>query len=732
MYVTRSGGNELHGSAFDLRNNALNAADFFSHTTDGLKRNQFGFAIGGPVYLPAMYNGRDHTFFFTSYQGTRTRTSTSSNLVILPTAAQRAGDFSGSGRIVDPDTGAAFPDNRIPANQIGSFATKLLNYLPVPPPLAGFAPGSMYVFFPNPENLYEYLVKIDHQTGVRNQLSGRYFITNYSQPAYYDGANLVTARGGKLSRYQSASVNDTYTFRPNLVNQFLFSYDRTQTISTLGAQLGSHDDLGVNIWAPKPSQISFSVSNFFSINTGVNYKSPRNTFQASDNLNYSHGRHQIAFGGGFSRMQMALDNPFIMTGTWTYNGSRSGNQLADLMLGKPNSFSQGGGQFVQIRGTLYNFYVQDDFKVSRRLTLNLGLRYEPYLPFHDKFQRGALFAPGQQSRVFPNAPTGILYEGDPGVPQGLVPRNWANVAPRIGFAFAPSGDQKTSIRGGYGVFYDINPTKTYIGFGQVPPFSSQVDVFNPPSDSDPLRVVGNPFPLPPASKTTPIPRPVSLSARDPGRRSSYIQNWNLTLEREIAPSLVGRLSYLGSKGTRLETAYEGNPPLYIPGLSSTSNINDRRIYAAAGLGAINVSSTEGLSIYHAVQGFLEHRFRSSLSWQAGYTFSKAIDNISISNGTSPLFDNPFNKNAYRAVSDFDVTHRFVTAYVWNLPTYKPANRLARFVIGAWSTSGVLSTQTGLPFTVRPGQDRSLTGINLDHADLVGDPRIASPSLAAMV
>lgn len=730
--VTRSGTNSLHGSAFEyLRNHNLNAKDLFSQKTDGLKRNQFGFSLGGPVYVPGLYNGRNRTFFFNSYQGTRTRTSASTSLVTLPTAEQRVGNFSATSRqLVDPDTNAPFPGNRIPASQIGSFATKLLNYLPTPPPLAGYAPGSMFVTYPNQENLWEYLAKIDHQTGTRNQISGRYFITNYAQPSYYDGSNLTTARGGKLSRYQSASVNDTFTFRPNMVNQFLFSYDRTQTLSTLGAQLGARDDLGVNIWAPKPSQIQFGVSSYFSINTGVSYKSPRNTFQVSDNLNYIRGRHQIAFGGNVSRMQMALDNPFIMTGSWTYNGSRSGNQLSDLMLGRPSSFSQGGGQFVQIRGTLYGFYAQDDFKVNRRLTLNLGVRYEPYIPFHDKFGRGVVFAPGNQSQVFPNAPNGLLYEGDQGIPQGLVQRNWTNFAPRIGFAFDPTGSRKLSVRGGYGVFYDINPTKTYIGFGQVPPFSSQVDVFNPPSDSDPLRIVGNPFPLPPPSKTTRIPRPVSLSGRDPDRRSTYIQNWNFTVEREIASNLLGRLSYVGSKGTRLETSYEGNAPVFIPGRSTTSNINDRRIYAAAGLGAVNVSSTEGLSVYHGLQGTLEHRFGSSLAWQASYTFSKAIDNLSTANGTSPLFDNPFNKNAYRAVSDFDVRHRFVTAFVWRIPTYRPNNALARFLIGAWSTSGVLSAQSGLPFTVRPGQDRSLTGIGLDHADLVGNPHLANPGMSA--
>jgi hypothetical protein len=165
--VTRSGGNALHGSAFEyLRNDVLNAKHLFSQRTDGLKRNQFGFSLGGPVYIPRVYDGRNRTFFFNSYQGTRVRTSASSSLVILPTQAQRNGDFSDvTQQLVDPDTQAAFPGNRIPSSQISSVAKNLFHYLPVPPPLPGYAPGSMFVTFPNKENLFEYLVKIDHQTG---------------------------------------------------------------------------------------------------------------------------------------------------------------------------------------------------------------------------------------------------------------------------------------------------------------------------------------------------------------------------------------------------------------------------------------------------------------------------------------------------------------------------------------------------------------------------------------
>jgi hypothetical protein len=426
---------------------------------------------------------------------------------------------------------------------------------------------------------------------------------------------------------------------------------------------------------------------------------------------------------------MSLDNPFTVYGNWTYSGAVTSNQLADFLLGKENSYTQSGGQYVQMRGTIYGSYFQDDWKVSSRLTLNLGMRYEPYFPFHDKQGRGATFAPGQQSQRFPQVPAGILFEGDPGVGRGHQQKDLNNLAPRIGFAWDPTGSRKFSVRGGYGIFYDINATKTYISYGQVPPFSSQVDVNQPASDIDPLRAVGNPFPLPPASKTTPVPRPVSTTARDPNRRSTYVQSWNLTLERQLSSGWLARASYAGSKGTKLETAYQGNPAIYTPGSSTVANTNARRIYAAAGLSGINVYSNEGMSTYHALQLGSDYRMKNGLTLQTNYTFSKSIDNISISGGTSPNFINPFNKNAYRSLADADATNRFTLSYVYATPGVKGWGRAAEYLTAHWSTSGVFAAQTGLPIVINSNTDTSLTGNN-GLVDLVGDPRLANPSLEA--
>jgi len=726
--VTRSGTNNLHGSAFEyLRNDALNAHNFFSNKTDGLKRNQFGFSVGGPVWLPHIYNGKNRTFFFTSYQDTINRTLASSNLAILPTGAERNGDFSALPvTLTDPLTGLPLPGNQIPANRIGTVAAHAFQYLAVPAPLPGLPAGATYFYSNSNTDLYQYLVKIDHYAGAKNLISGRYFITNYSQPGYWAN-DLLTAHAGEGSRYQSFALSDTYTFAPNLLNQFFGSFDRTETVGDLVAPLGNHDDFGMNIFAPEPSEVAFYVNGLFHTDTGNNFRSPRNTFQYQDNLSWIRGRHQLTFGGMISRIQMALDEPYIAAGLWTYDGSLTGNAMADFIIGSPNFFQQGGGQYVQIRGTTYGFFVEDRYKTTSRLTLNLGLRYEPYFPFHDKQHKGILFTPGEQSTTFPNAPPGLLFVGDPGVPMGLEKNEIKNLAPRFGFAYDLTGKGKFIVRGGYGIFYDLPPTKTYIAMGSTPPWSSEVDVTDPPSDADPLALVGNPFPQPLPSKTTPIPRPLSFGAYNPDRATSYIQSWNLTLEKQIANDLVARASYAGSKGTHLETQYEGNPAVYIPSASSTANTQNRRIYNSDGLGDFYVLSTEGNSNYHSMQLQLDYRW-STLEWQAGYTFSKSIDSLPLSNGTSPAYSDPFDKNLDHGLSDFDVTHRFVLSYVWALPQARSLPTLARLVVGGWSTSGIVSAQTGFPLIIRAGQDRSLSGVGLDYAEVVGDPQIANPSI----
>jgi hypothetical protein len=734
--ITKSGTNQLHGDGFEfLRNQSLNANDFFTHQLDGLKRNQFGFTLGGPVLLPRIYDGRDHTFFFVSYQGTRLRAAPTSSFAIVPTAAQRAGDFSSTTTpVVDPETGLPFPDNQIPSGRLSNFAKNLFPYLPVPQPIAGEPAGSIFYTQPSGSDLDELLTKVD-QIGTKYQFSARYFRNHSLQPSVFSNNNVLTVLQSYDSLYQSAAVNATFNLRPQLLDQVIFSFDRTNSIGAPPADSPfSVAAMGVNIYGPPaPSQVYFSLPGFF-VDTATNFSSPRNNYQIADNLTYVRGGHQIMIGGNITRESFTLTNPFIVSGYWDYNGSITGDAVADLFLGKPDFFEQGSGQNIDMRGNLYGFYGEDNFKVNSRLTLNLGLRWEPFWAFHDTLGRGGNWLPGQQSQVFPLAPKGILYAGDKGVHTGFQQPDLNNFAPRVGFALNPYGDGKMSVRGGYGVFYDFAPLKNYIGYGQVPPFSDQIQLNDPGSDTDPYGSSGtpNPFPTPPPTPTTPIPRPVSTFLMDPGRRTSYIQNWNFTIERQLAPNLVIRGSYVGTKGTKLEAANEGNPGIFIPGQSTAANTDSRRPYFSEGLGSTVIFLADANSIYHGFQGGLDWKPRSTFSLHANYTLGKSIDNIPVQNGTSPAYIDPFNTSAFRGPSDFDVRQRFVLSYVWDLPRPNSKSGLVNYVFGHWSTSGVLSLQSGFPLTIIAGQNRDLAGVGSggfgDVAELVGDPRLSNPTI----
>ena len=282
------------------------------------------------------------------------------------------------------------------------------------------------------------------------------------------------------------------------------------------------------------------------------------------------------------------------------------------------------------------------------------------------------------------------------------------------------------------MFYDFPSLKSYIGMGQVPPFSVTLLMYDVPSDTDPYSVIGNPFPTPPPTPTTPILRPVSTFLQDLNRRTSYMQSWNLTIEREVFPDLIIRGGYVGSKGTKLEAANEVNPGIFIPGQSTPENTDERRPFFSEGLGSVVTSLTDARSNYHGFQSGVDWRLKSRISLKANYTFSKSIDNIPVVNGTSPAYINPFDTNAFRGPSDFDARHRLVLSYVLDLPGPTFGGDFVRYLLGHWSTTGIVSAQTGFPLTVYAGQNRDLAGVNSgglgDVADLVGDPKLPNPSI----
>jgi len=723
--VTKSGTNQFHGSAFEyIRHHVLNASNFFTPgRDDGLKRNQFGATIGGPILLPK-YNGRDRTFFFFSYQGTRQRQLPADNTAIVPTAAQRQGDFSAllapptNKQLRNPFTGQPFPNNQIPVSLFNPIAKKIVqDVLPLPTEASGLLRFSAPVQFDDDQ----YLTRVDHQVSANNHLFGRFWLSQASTPAFLDPKNYLAQATGRVWRNTIVSVNDTHTFSPRLLNNLVFTFNRTNN-DNRQVYPPSLASLGAKYYNDQFPQYHLTVNGYFQINTGDTNTFLRNEFQLTDTVRWSVGRHELSFGGDYSYGQGDIINNFRANGqfAWADSAPFTGNALADFFLGKFSTFTQGIGEYKNTRFNLLGIFVQDNFRVNRRLSLNLGLRWDPYFPYTDTQDHIAGFRPGRQSQVFVNAPRGVLYPGDAGFPKGGYDTAWLNFGPRIGFAYDLFGDGKSSLRGGYGIFYDhpntisTNSAANQGPFGTILSFNGN----NANSFSEPYAGRDNPFPLdrnPLPNVTFPLPH--TVFSYDPDFRNAYLQAWNLSAEREIFPSYLVRVAYAGSKGTRLAIGRELNAAVYAPG-ATTATTNQRRPLAPTFSNITNIEAT-GNSTFHSLQATLDKRFSKGLSVLASYTWSRSIDDSSENKQTGTSRTNPFDQSFDKGPSNFDHTHRFAVSWLWELPV-RFDQRLLNALLGGWNLTGILTTQTGFPFTVSSGVDNARTGTGGQRPDQVKD------------
>lgn len=717
--VTKSGTNQFHGSAFEfLRNGALNARNFFAATTDSLKRNQFGGTFGGPIV-------KNKLFFFFAAQGTTVRSNPVLTKQFLPTTAMRTGNFSAiSKQIIDPVTGAAFLGNRIPASRLSPVALAFLKYLPDP----GTVDGSRLFGTPVINNQQEYTGKVDWMVG-NHRVTGKYFYNNFTQPFTGNVQDYATMTGASVARslqpYQQISLTDVYTITPSVLNSFTFGLRRDRQFNDWGSvKLPlNFQQAGVQgIAVPDPSSVYISISGGFTARPGWQYDLHEDDLQFTDSATWIHGPHEFKFGAEFIHTSNSIKNEFRQMGQFTFNGSLSGNAMADYMLGDVYQFWQGGGEYKELRENRLGFFAQDNFRVTSKLTLNLGLRWDPMFPPQDDLGRVECFVPGSKSQRFPNAPLGYLLAGDTGCPQGGFNSYMAEFAPRFGFAYRLG--QRTVIRGGFGLFWNPLSTIQYNTFVDSAPFSDQVTLYGV-SFSNPYAGFVNPFPqayapyAPPRDVTFPVPLG-QFGVFVPGWRPSYQQSFNFTVEREVVRNTVVRGSYIGNQGRHLSYVTDVNYARYIPGNSTVANTQQRRPFAD--FGEVLNSPSDATSSYNALQLSVERRVAQSFSFEASYTWSKSLDIGSIDaepgQGT-PLI--PTSLSANRGPSDFDIPHRLVSSYVWSLPRLTTSSALVRNTIGGWETTGILTVQSGLPFTVVSGQDNSRSGDGVDRPDLIGNP-----------
>jgi hypothetical protein len=717
--VTKSGTNQFHGSAFDfLRNGDLNARNFFAAGTDQLKRNQFGGSFGGPIL-------KDKLFFFGSYQGTQLRNISQGNSATVLTPAERNGDFSAfATQLKDPFTGVPYPNNQIPQSQFAPASARILQLIPA----AATPDGLTYYNLPTRDHENQFLGRVDYNL-AKQRIYGRYFYSRYGRDPVVGSTNILSSSRGFDLWDQGAAFSDTYNFSGNMLNNFIVSYNRNNGTILSGAPF-SFASLGIPIASTTPPEIQLNVSGYFSIGSGHPGMFNRHNYHYSDSLHWLIGAHELAIGGEFMRMDVDISNTYRQNGQFSFASTQfSGNPLADFLVGYTQKFIQGGGEAAARRGNVGGLFIQDNYRVSRNLNLNLGLRWDPFVPYYDEKGRTECFLPGQQSTRYPNAPKGYLFAGDRGCPDGGFASSWWQFGPRVGFAYNVGGRGRTTVRGGWGWFYQPPFVEAFNNMVDSAPFSPQFQFFGVPM-MNPFQTTANPFPaqyapqLPPASVAFPNPLSLAVSYQ-PNWKPSQAMNWNLTIEHQLAKDLVVKAGYVASKGTHLAYNTDVNAPLPSP-TATADNEDARRPYQQ--FQQITQDQSNANSIYNSLQLEVDKRFSHGITLSANYTWSRSIDAVSYQTDLCGInIINPYDVNAYRGVSDYNVPHRFVLNYLWQLPS--PEHGLAKALLGGWESSAIWSWQSGFPLNITSGGDYSFSlPVNSnDQAQVIAPPHYTSGS-----
>jgi hypothetical protein len=745
--VTKSGTNQIHGDLFEfVRNGDFNARNFFAATQDTLRRNQFGGTVGAPIK-------KDRVFGFFGYQRTYVRTAPPQTISFVPTQAARSGDFSGlesagcqSSRthraITDPTTNQPFPNDQVPTSRFSPQALNLAKYLPIPNSTC----GQITYAIPNPSDESQYIGRVDWNQSAKHTFFTRYFLLNFNNPPLFDGQNgLTTTLAGQSVRSQSLVLGDNYSITPSIVNSARVTASRLRDNRSAASNLFTLADAGVKVYEYDPHFINLSVNGAFSYGCGncATAHFNRNTFQFADALDIIHGRHQISLGADYGRLQFNEFNLLDANGTISFNGQVTKDSMLDFLLGKPAALTQIQPDGMAFRQNYVGIYAQDNFQVSRRLHVHFGVRWEPFMPERDTFGRGSYFSPsafaaGTKTSRYTNAPPGMFFNGDPGIPYDYINNQYANFSPRVGLAWDPMGNGRQSIRASYGIFYDRPNTFFNAKYADAPPWGNKITTPSPAGGlADPYAGYpgGNPFPAPlPPAKDAVFPLAGVYVNFPIDTKATYVQQWGLSYQVQVGKDWLLSANYIGNKSTHLWAQYDLNHAIYIPGNSTLANVNQRRTFAllnptaGALLGAIDQLDDGVNAEYNAVILKAQHRFSQNFTLLASYTYSHCLqDSQLVVNdlGNGPLYQNPLNRNADRGVCDFDLRHNFVASLVIASPKF--ANRLANTLLGDWQLSPIITAHNGFPFTPTSGVDNSRTGESADRPDMIGNPYVQNLS-----
>jgi hypothetical protein len=731
--VTKSGANDFHGDLFEyLRNGNVNARNFFSTGRDSLKRNQFGGTLGGRIL-------RDKLFFFTGYQGTRNRSNPPLTTTFIPNASMLGGDFttvaSSACQSSAKTLTSPFAGNRIPTSQLNPVAVNFANnYLPVS---SADQCGKVTYAIPVTGDEDQVIGRIDWIQNSKHSIFGRYFIVDFQNPATYDGKNiLTTTQAGNLERAQSMTVGDTYAFGPTTLNSLHLTFTRRRDDRGPTDKVINPTMLGINMYSAVPNFLLFALTGGFSTFCGTCAPGHFNVtaYQVADDLDVIRGKHQMAFGFNIQRVFNNTVSGFNENGNFQFNGSRTGLSLADFLTGLPNDFQQTNATPDDLRTWIMSFYAQDTFKVNSRFTFNYGIRWEPTFANPDKYLRGSSFSlpamlAGQVSKVYPNAPAGLFFPGDVGIPFA----NWnaakANFAPRAGIVWNPHGDGRDTLRIGAGILYDVAETWFNERETTNAPVGTAIDILNPVGGlTNPWQGYpgGSPFPNNgrayfPATGGVYVNMPLNP-------KPTYVANWNVTYQRQFAGNWMASISYLGNKTTHLWSSNgEMNPAMFLgfgpctingtsySTCSTTGNTAQRRLFSllnpvtGASYGRVNTADDGAVARYNGMIVSLEHRFAHNFTFLTNYTNSYCISDSDFGAALADAGNSQrFNRHADWGPCVFDTRHNFNASFVAtsSLKTTKPwVNRL----LSDWQIAPLVHASSGQPLNVTLGKDNSLSG-----------------------
>lgn len=743
--VTKSGTNEFRGSAFEfVRNYNFNARNPFALRRDSLKRNQFGGTLGGPVV-------RNKLFFFGAYQGTMTRSDPVETIRFVPTAAMMAGDFTtitspacNAGRQIN--LRAPFVSNRIDPALFSRAAVNVTAKLPQ----AQNECGRVTYGIPQKLNQSQAVGKLDYQLSANHFLFGRYVATTHDiPPAHRLSDNiLTTTNAGFDNLAQSYALGDTLLLGPNTLNAARVTVNRT-AIARVHAPFFNAPSMGINIHSSLPDFMVLGVTGGFTVggNTQSLATFVTNSYQVSDDVNLVRGNHQFAFGGNVALWtvdQYAVNQD---TGNLQFNGQATGLGLADFLVGRVSNFNQGSPTDWATRQWYLGIYAQDTWRLSSRLTMNYGLRWEPFFPLH--LTNGAVygfdlerFRQGTKSTVIPNAPAGLYYPGDPGFPEGAaIHKKWLQLGPRVGLAWDPSGDGRMSIRSYFGIAYDFGVAQNLGNSASAPPHAFRVQLTSPPGglDNPWLGIAGgNPFPYVSSPSAAVFDRfgnflPVNEYDMSPPE----VKTWNLSIQRQFGTDTLVSASYLGSQSTHLWVQKSLNRAVYIPGgpctiagvtynpCSTLQNTNQRRTLHLQNpeegrlYGVVDAHEDGGTANYHGLLVSAQRRSVGGATIGGNYTWSHCIgDNTSLGGNANvnQAYVDPNNRDFDRGNCDSDRRHNLNVTAVAESPSF--ANAVLRTVASGWRLAGIYRMTSGSYMTILSGEDRALTGAGGQRAQQV--------------